>query len=237
MKSKIRKVAVRGATSLKTRPDFNTSIVHSSNGKLVTDSLAIAREYERRHDNVLQSLDDLIRKGMLGHLDFKETYYVTEQRKQHRLIELTERGLAIANPYIGGKKSRQAHVKFVDAFLAMRDEAATQAPWIESRKAAALSYITMSETLQETRENQGKATAGYHYCNEAKMINGILFDTVGAVDRKTLSSKQLSMLVRVENKNAILIGLGKAYSERKAALIQYVAKLIGKASPRLGGAS
>nr|WP_314859353.1 Rha family transcriptional regulator [uncultured Undibacterium sp.] len=235
MKAKIKKAAVRGATSLKTRPNFNTSIVHVFKGELVTDSLAIAQEFGRRHDNVMQSLDDLVKDGTINRLDFKVVKYLDAKGEQRRKIELSERGALIAMPFIGGKKSRQGQVILVNSFMAMRAEAAGQAPWIESRKAAAVSYITMSETLQETREDQGKVTAGYHYCNEAKMINGILFDTVGAVDRKTLSSNQLSMLVRVESKNAILIGMGKEYSERKAALIQYVAKLIAKASPKLGG--
>lgn len=235
MKAKIKKAAVRGATSLKTRPNVNTSIVHTFKGESFTDSLIIAQEFGRAHKNVLQSLDDLAKDGTIGRLEFKPSSYLNAQGKQQRKIELSEKAALIAMPFIGGKKAKQGQVILVNSFMAMRAEAAGQAPWIESRKAAAVSYITMSETLQETREDQGKVTAGYHYCNEAKMINGILFDTVGAVDRKTLSSNQLSMLVRVESKNAILIGMGKEYSERKAALIQYVAKLIAKAPPRLGG--
>lgn len=237
MKAHTKTATVEAVAAENTRPNFNTLVVHLYEGKPVTDSLAIAQEFGRRHDNVMQSLDDLVKDGTINRLDFKVVKYLDAKGEQRRKIELSERGALIAMPFIGGKKSRQGQVILVNSFLAMRAEAAGQAPWIESRKAAAVSYITMSETLQETREVQGKATAGYHYCNEAKMINGILFDTVGAVDRKTLSSKQLSMLVRVESKNAILIGMEKEYSERKAALIQYVAKLIAKAPPSLGGAA
>lgn len=237
MKAHTKTATVGAVAAENTRPNFNTLVVHLSNGEPVTDSLAISEEFGRRHDNVIQSLENLIKDGTINRLDFKVVKYSDAKGEQRKKIELSERGALIAMPFIGGKKSRQGQVILVNSFLAMRAEAAGQAPWIESRKAAAVSYITMSETLQETREDQGKATAGYHYSNEAKMINGILFDTVGAVDRKTLSSKQLSLLVRVESKNAILIGTGKTFAERKAALIQYVAKLIAKALPRLAGAA
>ena len=237
MKTHTKTATAQTVAAENTRPNFNTLIVHLSKGEPVTDSLAIAHEFGRRHDNVMQSLDDLVKDGTINRLDFKVVKYLDAKGEQRRKIELSERGALIAMPFIGGKKSRQGQVILVNSFLALREEATGQASWVESRKAAAVSYVTMSETLQETREDKGKATAGYHYCNEAKMINGILFDTVGAVDRKTLSSKQLSLLVRVESKNAILIGTGKEFAERKAALIEYVAKLTTKALPKLAGAA
>jgi Rha family phage regulatory protein len=237
MKAHTKTATAQTVAAENTRPNFNTLVVHLSKGEPVTDSLAISEEFGRRHDNVIQSLENLVKDGTINRLDFKVVKYSDAKGEQRKKIELSERGALIAMPFIGGKKSRQGQVILVNSFLAMRAESAGQAPWLESRKAAAVSYITMSETLQETREDQGKATAGYHYSNEAKMINGILFDTVGAVDRKTLSSKQLSMLVRVESKNAILIGTGKTFAERKAALIQYVDKLIAKTLPRLAGAA
>jgi Rha family phage regulatory protein len=213
------------------------AIVHLSKGQAVTDSLAIAREFGRRHDNVLQSIDALIQEGAISHLEFKETSYRDEQGKKRRMIELTERGALIAMPFIGGKKSRQGQVLLVDAFLKMRDEINSAAPWNELRKSAATSYVVMSETLQETREGDGKATEGFHYSNEAKMINRLCFGIGGSVSRESLSAQDLLLLDKVEIKNAALIGMGLPYDERKKLLQVYAdntrAKIAAKHQARL----
>jgi len=205
-----------------------SNIVHLSSGTPVTNSLTIAREFGRAHKNVLQSIGDLINDATISRLEFKPRDYIDERGKKQRMIELTERGALIAMPFIGGKKSRQGQVVLVDAFLKMRDAIANQTPWIESRKAAASSYVAMSETLQEVRAEDGKTTAGYHYSNEAKMINSVVFGIVGAVSRETLSGQDLALLDKVEIKNAILIGIGEQFQARKAHLIAYVERLRAK---------
>ena len=237
MKSKIKKVAVRGATSVKTRPDFNTSIVHVFKGELVTNSLAIAQEFGRNHKDVLRSLDTLIENGTISRRKSAPSDYIDARGKAQRVIELSERDFLIAMPFIGGKKSQQGQVRLVDAFLQMRADMGNLESWKETRQVATITYTTMSDTLLEVRAEEGKDTVGHHYCNEAKMINGVVFGIASAVDRDSLSVKQLDLLQRVTIKNTILIGKGKIFAERKAALIQYVAKLIGKAPPSLGGAS
>lgn len=96
--------------------------VREEDGKIVTDSQIIADQFERRHGNVLTSLDGLIADGTLSQLDFKSAEYLDEQSKPRRMFELTERGALIAMPFIGGRKSRQGQVRLVDAFTSMRDE-------------------------------------------------------------------------------------------------------------------
>ena len=196
MKAQKKTATVGAVAAENTLPNFNTSIARIFNGELVTDSLAIAQEFGRKQKDVLRSLDNLIENGTIWWRKSAPPDYIDARGKTQRVIELAERDFLIAMPFIGGKKSQQGQVRLVDTFLSMRAEAAGQAAWGESRKAAAVGYITISETLQETRE--GKAIAGYHYSNESEIINGILFGNAGAVDRRTLSSKQLSLLVRTE---------------------------------------
>jgi Rha family phage regulatory protein len=212
-------------------------IVHLSKGQAVTDSLAIAREFGRRHDNVLQSIDALIEDGTINALEFKAVKYRDGKGEQRRMIELSERGALIAMPFIGGKKSKQGQVLLVDAFLKMRNEINGAAPWNQLRESAANSYTLMSETLQETRSEDGKKTDGYHYSNEAKMINRLLFDVTGSVSRESLSVQDLQLLDKVEIKNAALIGMGLPFKERKQQLQVYAdttrAKIAGKHQARL----
>ena len=200
-------------------------LVSLSKGKAVTDSLAVAMEFGRRHDNVLQSLDGLIKDGTINRLEFKAVKFIDAKGEQRRKIELSERGALIAMPFIGGRNSRIGQAKLVNAFLAMREALANQAPWVESRQAAATSYLAMCEALQETRAAQGKPTKNYHYSNEAHMLNQALFGVYGAIDRTTLASKECTLLGKMEYKNAILISAGKSRSERKHSLHIYALNL------------
>lgn len=196
------------------------NIVHLYKGNPVTDSLTIAREFGRRHDNVLQSIDNLIREGTISRLEFKERDYIDERGKTQRKIELTERDALIALPFIGGKKSREGQVRFVDAFLALRDELTSQSSnWADSRDAVSASFKAVMEALKETRSEAGKETLACHYSNEARLINLVLFGVADGVNRSCLSSADLGALEIVEAKDAYLIARGRSYAERKAALL------------------
>ncbi|MFM0057078.1 phage antirepressor KilAC domain-containing protein [Paraburkholderia phytofirmans] len=107
--------------------------VREGDGKIVTDAVVISREFERRHDNVMERLRSLISDGTLGLLDFKETSYLDQWNRSQPTIELTERGALIAMPFIGGKKSRAGQVRLVDAFTTMRERVRT----LEDEKIAA----------------------------------------------------------------------------------------------------
>jgi Rha family phage regulatory protein len=204
-------------------------LVHLHKGKPVTDSLTIAREFGRSHKNVLASLDALIADGTISRLEFKPRNYTDERGKQQRMIELTERGALIAMPFIGGKKSRAGQVRLVDAFMAMRD-ALTNAPadWQDYRKKVSAGYSMMTEALQEVRAEDGKQTMPYHYANEAKLVNWVLFGRFEGIDRNDLTQADLSLMEKVEARNAIWIARGRTYEQRKAALPAYLASLLTK---------
>ncbi|MFC7516594.1 Rha family transcriptional regulator [Herbaspirillum sp. GCM10030257] len=203
-----------------------TSLVHLRQGQPITNSLIIADEFGRRHDNVLQSLDSLIADGTLNHLEFKAVKYRDIKGEARRAIELSERGALIAMPFIGGKKSRLGQVRLVDAFLAMRSVLnAGSSSWQAQRKQLAASYRIMSDALHETRADDGKSTQSHHYANEARLLNWVMFGKFEAVDRDHLSLADLSTLEALEARNAIWIARGRSYNERKAALPGFLQSL------------
>ncbi|BAN22368.1 Rha family transcriptional regulator [Caballeronia insecticola] len=223
----------KNATPTTTAHD--TALVHLHDGKPVTDSLTIAREFGRRHDHVLRALDSLIADGTVGRPNFEETSYTDEWNRQQRMIELDERGALIAMPFIGGRNSRAGQVRLVDAFLSLRREAsARSAPdRLAARRDAASHYSILSEMLMIHREAEGKATKPYHYANEARLVNEAFSGVFGPLDRDALSAAELRILTRVEVRDAALIGAGKTYAERKALLSAYAVTL--RADPRLTG--
>lgn len=212
----------------------STAIVHLHCGKPVTNSLAISREFGRRHDNVLQSLDGLIEDGTINRLEFKAVKFTDAKGEQRRMIELTERGALIAMPFIGGKQSRIGQVRLVDAFLAMRDDLVSHSGnWLASRKQLATTTQAMYQALQAVRSEDGSETAAYHYANESRMINWLLFGEYDALDREQLAHSELTLLEKVEIRNTFLIARGRNYKERKAALCGYALSLRAKPSERL----
>lgn len=208
----------------------NTAIVHLYQGEPVTDSLIIAREFGRKHGNVLQSIESLIADGTIGRLEFKPTSYLDEQGRKQPKIELTERGALIAMPFIGGRRSRFGQVRLVDAFLAMRRELAAQpGNWLESRKRATVGFVAMTDSLHDTRAEDGKDTKAHHYTNEAKLVNWVLFGKFEGVDRDQLSQADLTLLEALEIRNAYLIARDRTYAQRKADLPMFLDSLRTKA--------
>lgn len=212
-----------------------TALVHIRGSELYTDSLTIAREFGRRHDNVLQTLDSLIADSTIRHLDFKEAEYLDEQGKPRRMIELDERGALIAMPFVGGRNSRAGQARLVDAFLALRREltARTAPERLAARRDAAGNYSVLSEMLMIHREAEGKTTQAYHYANEARLVNAAFCGVFGPLDRDALSAAELHILTRLQVRDAVLIGSGKTYAERKSLLSAYASTL--RADPRLTG--
>ncbi|MGK5046839.1 Rha family transcriptional regulator [Janthinobacterium sp. GB4P2] len=207
-----------------------STLVHIHQGKPVTDSLVIAGEFKRRHDNVLQSLDALIADGTIGRLEFKESSYLSGQNKVQRKVDLTERGALVAMPFIGGRNSRLGQVRLVDAFMALRDESAGRhlVDWSSSRKKVSTSFQDMCDALHEVRAEAGKATAAHHYAAEAKLVNWVLFGRFEAVERDDLQQADLLLMERVEARNTMWIARGRTYDQRKAALPGFLASVRAK---------
>lgn len=93
------------------------------------------------------------------------------------------------------------------------------------RSEAASSFKVMTSVLQLVREEQGKVTAAHHYSNEARLINYAVSGKFQSLDRDALTSQELHLLAKLEEKNAVLIGRSVGYEDRKKMLEQYAIDL------------
>lgn len=89
------------------------------------------------------------------------------------------------------------------------------------RHQAASSFKVMNQILKLVREDAGKASAPYHYSNEARMVNWALSGVMGPLDRDAMSSANLDLLAAIEERNAVLIARGLDYDKRKVLLEQF----------------
>jgi len=93
-----------------------------------------------------------------------------------------------------------------------------EADWRIKRHAIASSSKVMVGMLEYVRSAIGKATAPRHYMNEHKLINSLMTGEYKGLDRERLGTKQLDFLAHFELRDAIFLGIGMTYEQRKEAL-------------------
>ena len=108
-----------------------------------------------------------------------------------------------------------------------------QAEWKKLRHGAASSSKVQSAMLEYVRQEIGKATAAHHYMNEHKLINFLMVGEYKGLDREGLSATQLDFLAHFELRNAVLMGAGKSYEQRKAILGSEAVDWVTKRAPAL----
>lgn len=94
--------------------------------------------------------------------------------------------------------------------------------WKKMRSEATSSYKVMDAVLQLHRQMIGKPTAFFHYANEAKLVNWALTGEWKKLDRDSLSTGELDLLAKLEERNSVLIGCGLDKVAKKKALEQFV---------------
>lgn len=118
----------------------------------------------------------------------------------------------------------------IDNLLREKDD------WRKLRHESASSYKVMQQILQLSRAEDGKACAPHHYSNEARLVNFALTGEFKGVNREGLSSGDLLLLAKLEEKNAVLIGRGQPYEKRKVILEQFAFDHRVSHTPALGAA-
>ena len=103
----------------------------------------------------------------------------------------------------------------IDALIRGRDD------WRKHRHQSASSFKVLNEVLRMVRHDSGKATEPHHYANEARLVNWAICGEFKGLDRDGLSNAELALLAFLEQRNAILIGRGLTYDQRKPMLRQY----------------
>jgi hypothetical protein len=93
--------------------------------------------------------------------------------------------------------------------------------WRKLRHASASSFKVANDILKMVREQQSKDTETHHYTNEARLVNWALTGKFEGLERDQLTSTQLDLLAYLQERNAVLIGRGLQYDERKPIIKQY----------------
>ena len=228
-----------------------TALVRLDGGEPWTSSLIIATEFARQHKNVLTSLDSLIADATLQRgLEIKPTFFdvvgPNGAVRQERAFQLNERAALIAMPFIGGRKSREAQKRLVDAFLAARAELAHRNDLLrrQTRHDGKRGRLVLTDAVHELvsyATAQGSRHAGKYYQAITRMEYQALFFIDAAVGdgfRDRLTALQNMNLGTAEAiaQRAIREGMAaglhyKAIYQLAKQRVEQVAGLLGKQDP------
>lgn len=93
--------------------------------------------------------------------------------------------------------------------------------WHLSRHASSSSYKVAGGILKMIRGEAGKETESHYYSNEARLINWAMTNKFDSVNRELLTKDELDTLAYLQERNAVLIGRGLSYEQRKPMIKQY----------------
>ncbi len=205
-------------------------LIKKSGNQPVVNTDVIASEFGRDHFRVMNSIESLIASRHLGASDFRASSYVTKQKKELPCYELTERGFLIAMPFIGGEKAKDGQVRLVDSFIQFREKAAKEAQVQIERNVARVEYKPMTDAVKQSKVDEGKDPAPYHFSNEADLINRIVLGASSAKFRKDkdigktepirdyLSHQQIRAITELQRANTVFITMGWDFEQRKSTL-------------------
>lgn len=111
----------------------------------------------------------------------------------------------------------------VGVYLTFQAATKSRDNWIRERAHLAAAHSVMSGMLHDTRAEAGKGTESHHYANESMLVNWAICGEFKKLDRDAMSAADLVLLAQLETRNAVLIGRGVSYDERKHELVRHAA--------------
>lgn len=185
--------------------------------RTLTTSLVVAEKFRKRHDNVVQKIENLMADDEKGLLNFKESDYINPRGKTYPMYEMDRKSFSILVMSFTGKKAFEWKMKFYDAFEAMELAILEHKnrEWEASRLEGKQVRRELTDEIQsfiEYAEEQGSRNGKLYYMNITKMTNQALF-LIGRKApqgfRNMLDQMQISFLQTAEfvARNALREGM------------------------------
>jgi len=97
-------------------------LVFIDNNRLVTDSLIIAETFGKRHDNVLQDINNLECSQEFSLLNFQESTYKNERGREYPKFLITQDGFTFLVMGYTGKDAAHFKEMYINEFNRMREQ-------------------------------------------------------------------------------------------------------------------
>lgn len=189
-----------------------SELVYLKNDEAVCDSLQVAEKFEKRHDNVVRDIENLI-SGVSSILRseesgspqnwgqyFRKSHYRADNGQEYKKYYMNRDGFSLLSMGFTGKKALEWKLHYIEAFNQMEafiKEKATR-DWIETRKAGKLTRKAETDTIQklvEYAKDQGSTHSDKLYMTYSKLANKM----AGISKRDEATVMQLNNLSLMEN--------------------------------------
>lgn len=197
---------------------FQDNLVGVFRNDAVTTSLRVAEVFEKRHNNVLKAIENLVVDLLKNEPMFWLANYQDSYGRNQKLYRMNRDGFSLLVMGFTGKKALEWKLKYIHAFNEMEKlllEKQSDA-WREARIAGKLTRKSETDVIKELVEYakaQGSEHADMLYLTYSKLAN----NTAGIRKRDLSNAKQLNTLDEVENMiiHVIKLGMtqGKHYKE------------------------
>ena len=219
---------------MKAQPELKLVEVHGQ--KLLTNSLVIAEQFNKRHKNILQKIDFGFKsenKEILEftRLNFKPSSYLGKDGAETKYYLMTEEGFSEIAMSLTGEKSKLVRIRFLNEFkrlLKLLNDP-TRKEAIQYKRDT---WQPLTDMLKFTREGMGKETIERHYSNEAKFCNRALTGEYEKLDESTLDVYDARLLAAIRIHNAMLLTRFLPQPERRKLMDDFVTEYRTK-YPRL----
>lgn len=162
----------------------NQVLVLRKRNKAKTTSLIVAEKFGKRHKNVIQSIENLIKKDKRDRLKFQPIKYTDKLNREQKLYEMDRKSFSILIMGFDGEKALQWKLDFYDAFEWMEQWILSHRTMVSDpeyqviRAEGKIYRRTQTDTIRDFVEyciGQGSENAGKYYLAFSKMVNSILF--------------------------------------------------------------
>lgn len=162
-------------------------VVYRKRNQFYTTSLDVAEKFGKRHDNVIQKIENLECSEEFKLLNFKELSQTVRGGTQ-KYYEMTESGFSMLVMGFTGEKAVQWKELYIKAFnqmrqyilkLARQKQAQGQLDWLEARQSGKEIQLQKTDVIQsfvEYAEKQGSKHARTYYMNIQKMEYDAIID-------------------------------------------------------------
>lgn len=144
----------------KTNEVTGLDLVFISDKEVMTDSLLIAKRFEKRHDYVLRSISRLLKSNpeLRGRHTFEEATYLDSQGKARPKYLLTKDATTLLVMGYTGKKAMEFKIDYINAFNLMYERLKLQKSLdeelAEAVKLDGISFMSASEAAKVMKKRQ-----------------------------------------------------------------------------------
>lgn len=209
--------------------------LYEKSGQIFCDSLQIAETFNKRHSDVLRTIEVILKQdnGLSENFtqrNFALSDYKDSTGKKNKLYLLTKDGFTIITMGYTGKKAMRFKEVYITKFNKMEN-------FIQSLLTAKLEFPEFTNAIMNAHEEPKH----YHFSNEINMINKIVlgitakeFKEQKGIDKSVnsirpyLSKEEIKAIEALQRFDIGLIEMEPEYQKRKEILQDYFIRLSKK---------